>query len=216
MITYETNYLAHHGILGMKWGVRRYQNKDGSLTAAGRKRLEKKDAKFKKKDPNTYNKLAKQKQEVMRSQKRMLDEANKTLDLINNPSKEKFEKQAKKEIEFEKDLLKETYYSKYEGGIKNPTDQDALDHLFWEMGKNKSKATFDNLVKEISNQHVNNSLLKKHEEEYIKKTNDLIDTLGNLTVYELNEMIKSEKKNHFWTPDVWTLLNEGKFEEKRK
>ena len=30
--------LIHYGILGMKWGVRRYQNKDGSLTSAGKKR----------------------------------------------------------------------------------------------------------------------------------------------------------------------------------
>lgn len=37
-IVSRDTYLVHHGILGMKWGVRRYQNKDGSLTALGRKR----------------------------------------------------------------------------------------------------------------------------------------------------------------------------------
>ncbi len=30
--------ICHHGIKGQRWGVRRYQNKDGSLTAAGKKR----------------------------------------------------------------------------------------------------------------------------------------------------------------------------------
>lgn len=34
----DNKTLYHHGVKGMKWGVRRYQNKDGSLTEAGKKR----------------------------------------------------------------------------------------------------------------------------------------------------------------------------------
>lgn len=34
----EQTYLVHHGVKGQRWGVRRYQNKDGSLTKLGKKR----------------------------------------------------------------------------------------------------------------------------------------------------------------------------------
>lgn len=43
VLKYESDneWLSHHGILGQKWGVRRFQNQDGSLTAAGKKRYDK-------------------------------------------------------------------------------------------------------------------------------------------------------------------------------
>lgn len=44
----KADELTHWGIKGMKWGVRRYQNKDGSLTAAGRKRRAKLEAEVEK------------------------------------------------------------------------------------------------------------------------------------------------------------------------
>ena len=46
MITYKDEMLTHHGIPGMRWGVRRYQNPDGTLTAAGKKRYGTTDKKF--------------------------------------------------------------------------------------------------------------------------------------------------------------------------
>lgn len=52
---YESE-LYHFGIKGMKWGIRRYQNKDGTLTKAGKRRYDKEMAKIKEEQKIVNNK----------------------------------------------------------------------------------------------------------------------------------------------------------------
>lgn len=72
--------LYHWGIKGMKWGIRRYQNKDGSLTPRGKKRYAQEEAKLKEREKTIKNQeRTKAKLAKLDSKKAELDAREKAL-----------------------------------------------------------------------------------------------------------------------------------------
>lgn len=115
--------LYHHGIKGMRWGIRRYQTKDGGLTPAGRKRYDSDMAKVKAETRKIKN------QQRTAAKLSKLDEAKQNLK--NLKAAKKNAKKAEKDAE-EKAKQEETDEQKKERILKAPTAKDVYEnrHLF--------------------------------------------------------------------------------------
>lgn len=143
-MVYETE-LCHYGIKGQKWGVRRYQNPDGTLTAKGKKRKAKYEDDLdrlnsdmlknrvvmrkaeRSNDPGAWlatSSLIRDIDNASESGKRIVNHMKKKGLLSDNTTFDDYTAKYERKVRDNcKKYISETY------GIKNPTD-DVVDYLF--------------------------------------------------------------------------------------
>lgn len=81
----DENFLMHHGIKGQKWGVRRFQNLDGTRTAAGKNRYGSNSFNNKSNEVSNKNALKKEQKEIRKAEKQKQKEIEKwTQDVEQN------------------------------------------------------------------------------------------------------------------------------------
>ena len=170
------DYLMHYGVKGMKWGVRRYQNADGSLTSAGQRRLYKKVKRAK--SDNKRRELIRQ-----HLNSEYANDRNKALQDFRNQVKKTADYDVKMDIEVDKlaDKMAKPIYEKelkkWKESIGEPSEKDKdklyeaikYDNVYWKAEKQ---------IKDKNPQYRNNE--KRQDalwKEYTKKNKKVVDSI---------------------------------------
>ena len=153
-ILYSESYLAHHGILGQKWGVRRFQNSDGSYTAAGKDRYgrSRKQADLKQ-DPRYKSALQ------SANKQGVVGEANKAV-------------KATKDINDASTNIEKMAYKYKAKRMSDEKLQEEIDKMVAKQEATADRRALENRYKELKNQEVNTG------REVVR---DILDVAGNVT-----------------------------------
>lgn len=180
----ESEALKHYGVLGMKWGVRRYQNKDGTYTQKGLQRLEKKAKKkeYKRgKKAGEHGYLFKSaRTSTGKSYNKAVEEFGKQI-----ANDKKYKQLSKKAFEAEKKklLFEKPYYEKGQEDKLYSSKQ----YLKLDAQSRKATKAKENRVKEFAN-------------SYIDKIKDAkLDDMGvNKNRQEAKKFIDGIFDAHYW------------------
>lgn len=158
----------------MKWGVRKEHRRD---------------VKFRKKNPELARKLEEDYEDAISTAKRSISIAYKNLKRYKDIDSHDYTKEARKEINEIKSYLKESY-KMGDGGIKNPTDKDAINDYFMYVRKDlqKKNPTINDVADSIKNGEKNSvKKLTELENRVISQGNKYIYKLSNMSLRDLNK-----------------------------
>lgn len=203
--------LYHHGILGQKWGVRRYQNRDGSLTAAGRKRLAKDVSKLAKKN-GRYSKevIDRVKKDLTDDQRARVREANDRFSKRINSIDDTLEKKRTDAIVKETDRLVEDEMRRNPTAYKSERDIRKLREYYSDLAEDNvfdkhpdlfvgdldSEKVYDDYDKEL--RKIGKDILKEYSDTPIKIPNSYKSNADELIAYALDRIDyqqRQEEKN---------------------